>query len=340
MAEDTPPLLESEALDDLPLAITRAVEEVESKQEAAPQTAPSTTPAYEGQPRNADGTYGSKGVPSAPAPAPSAPTTGSPAAPASPPEEAPATWKPEVKALWARVPPEVRNEVTRREREADTAMRSAAERTRAASAVMAEFEPYAEILHQEGATPIAAIRTLLQTAYALRAASPEYKKAIFIQLAHQYDVDLASGFDENLAVAQGRLTQHDIAERERAAYYANEQARQADEVIGQFRSLPGHEHFDKVRPIMGQLLNTGTCQTLEQAYQQAIVLHPDLRDYVVNLRAQQIIKHQQAEQAKRRNASSSVGGSLGGYNGGGNAASPGGSLRDSLNAAYDRLNGG
>jgi hypothetical protein len=364
--DNTPP--SSAPADDLPLAITRAVEQVEARNAdpaAAPATAPRHTSSTDGpagsaptsQPRDSNGQFAPKdapayGQPSVPPSQPAAPSTGSPGEPAATlptattppgaatPEAPPNSWKPEARAKWDKLDPEVRGEIARRERDIESGMRNAAERSRVASAVMAEFEPYSEVLQAEGATPVQAMRTLLQTAYALRSAGPEYRKTIFLQLAQQYNVDLTTGINGELAHAQAALSQHDIASREAAAQYESQQHQAAANVIAQFKSMPGHEHFETVKEIMGNLIATGTVNDLETAYQQAMILHPQTSQHIVNARAAQLARQQSEDEARRRAAASSVGGSLGGFSppatGPGSNGQPN-DIRAHLNAAVDRL---
>jgi len=217
-------------------------------------------------------------------------------------------------------------------------MRAATDRVRVANAVMAEFEPYAEILQSEGATPVQAMRTLLQTAYALRSGGPEYKKAVFLQLAQQYGVDLTTGINGELAVAQGHLSHQDIQNRERQAAYEMQQQQEAERVLTAFANSPGHEHYHTVKEVMGHLIATGTVNDLETAYQQACILHPQTSQALVNQRAEAIAKQRAEEEAKRRAAASSVGSSLGGYTAPAPAGAPGSNdIRSHLAAAADRV---
>lgn len=359
--DNTPPTDNTKPADDLPLAITRAVETVEAREAGnEPPVAPSH-PATS-QPRNADGQFAPKPAPTPPTDAPSVasqpgPATGapgavSPSAPgatgAAPPvdpnslENAPASWKDGTKAKWATLDNEVRGEIMRRERETDYAMRGAAERARAASAVLDEFMPYQEILQQEGASPVAAIRTLLQTAYALRTSGPEYRKAIFLDLAQQYGVDLTQGINQELAAAQARLAQHDIDGRTSAVMQEQEQVARASAVLSQFAAT--HEHFEKVRGIMGNLMQAVPGLDLEDAYQRALVFHPDTSKMLIQQEARKLAEAQNTD-ARRRAAASSVG------NTGGFAAGPPGSpqpsnpgnrkddLRATISDALDRVGG-
>jgi hypothetical protein len=345
---------------DLPMAITRAIESVERGEPVpgAPATgnshpaeptppgsaAEGATPTRE-QPRDGSGKF-------APTPAPVAPTEKPSVAPAEPaPGEvaiatqpaavatpdplaaAPASWREEAKAKWEKLPTEARAEVYRREREIDRALDSSAERAKAAAAVLEEFAPYAEILQAENVAPTDAIRTLLQTAYALRSSGPEYRKTIFLDLARQYGVDLTTGLNSAQAEAEARASHYDIAMRQQRAVQEQEQQGRAEQVIHQFAAT--HEHFPVVREIMGNLLATGVCGDLETAYQQAMVLSPQMRPMLIEAEARRFAQ----EDARRRAAASSVTGAPGGFSSGGAGAPDADArtdLRGAIAAAMDR----
>jgi hypothetical protein len=347
---------------DLPMAITRAIESVERGEPVpgAPATgnsrpvdpAPADSAAVGAtptqQPRDGSGKFAPKPAPAAPtdkpsvapaeAPPAAAPDTATATQPAAiatpdPLAAAPASWREEAKAKWEKLPSEARAEVYRREREIDRALDASAERAKAASAVLDEFAPYAEILQAEGASPTDAIRTLLQTAYALRSSGPEYRKTIFLDLARQYGVDLTTGLNSAQAEAEARAANYDIAMRHQRAAQDQQQMAYAEQILHQFAAT--HEHFPVVREIMGNLMATGVCADLETAYQQAVVLSPQLRPMLIEAEARKFAQ----EDARRRAAASSVTGAPGGFSSGGAGAPSTDAktdLRGAIAAAMDR----
>lgn len=210
--------------------------------------------------------------------------TAKPAPEAAPPEphadevmaKAPSSWKPDKAPLWDKVAPEARAYIHERERELQTGFQQAAQVRQVAESILSEFQPYESILREEGATPAQAMRTLLQTAYALRSAQPEYRKAIFLQLAQQYGVDMSSGFDPNLANTQGELSRLQIERMEQQTRAQASQQSEMTGLINQFASQPEHEFFPKVREIMGRIISAGLAPDLESAYQQAVRLSPEV----------------------------------------------------------------
>lgn len=349
---------------DLPLAITKAVEAVEAQQANAtpspvpPAPSPSdqgdTPPSTSGEaggthpedaarPRDSSGRFAPKPIPGAPAPEPSVDGQ-APAAPeggGSPGElPPPASWRAPLKEKWGTIDPEVKAEIARREAEINHGLAASAHRAKAAQVVLQEFEPYAEVLQAEGVTPAAAMRTLLQTAYALRSSGPEHRKAIFLDLAQQYGVDLSSGINSGQAQAEARAFQADIGMRTIQTQQESQAIEYATNVLTQFASMPGHEHFNDVREIMGNLMATGVCGDLETAYQQAVVLHPNLRQKLIDAEIARRTAAQ-AQDTARRNAASITGSTPGsvGVTVPPTGGKPG-SIRASVEEAFERATRG
>src|SRR6185369_5222595 len=153
----------------------------------------------DGRKRDAQGRFAPK---EGSAPDAAAQPTGKPDAAAIPPapgvaaptpqfDAPPQSWKQEMRPLYEKVPPELRPYLHQREQELQHGFEAVAKRGNVAEAVLNEFVPYADQLQSEGATPITAMRTLLSTAHQLKTGGPEYRKAINLSLAQQYNVDLS-----------------------------------------------------------------------------------------------------------------------------------------------------
>jgi hypothetical protein len=252
-------------------------------------------------------------APTAPGTPPADATPAPGAAPVKPEDQAPASWKAEQKAHWEKIPGEVRGYIHERERQLQAGFQQVAQRANVAEAVLNEFQPYAETLQAEGATPVSAIRTLLQTAHALRTAGPEYKKAILYSLAEQYGVDLSSGLNPDLARAQAEAT---MLSTERLYGQTAQQMAMQQQVASQFYAFandPANEFFPQVREIMGHLIANNVAQDLPGAYQMALGMHPEVRNILMQRHAAAL--RQQNEQAASV-ANLSVAGAPGGGSGG------------------------
>ena len=263
-------------------------------------------------------------VADAPTPAP-ADAAATPAA-TDPFTEAPQSWAVEQRTHWEKVPPEVRGYLHQREGELQQGFQKVAQRGNVAEAVLGEFAPYAEVLQAEGATPITAMRTLLQTAHALRTGGTEYRKAIIMSLAQQYGVDLGSEYNPALAQAQAEAQALSTEKMYGQTINRVAEENQVRQQFDAFANDPRNEFFGTVRGIMGNLITAGVAQDLSTAYQMALGMHPEVRQELMGREMQA----REAAQRKAAVASMSVSGSPSG------AAAPSkdshSSLRDTIAA--------
>ncbi len=132
--------------------------------------------------------------------APPAPGAAAPATPAKPAAEkpegeeqeagrqparadrAPQSWKPEARALWAKLPPEfvpVKAEVVRLERERETVLRESSSARQLSSTFMEVVRPYEGFIRAAGHTPMQSVAELMKTAAALRTL-PDWDRAVLV----------------------------------------------------------------------------------------------------------------------------------------------------------------
>jgi len=264
----------------------------------------------------------------------------------------PNSWKAEHKAKWDALPVDVRQYITEREQQIHQGMTRADDDRTFGKSMKDVVSPYMAVIQAEGSNPHEAVKSLLNTAYVLRTAQPAQKVELFANLMQQYSIhpqDLfnrlqggAPRIDPQVSALQQRLDQ---IEQERQAEIQSRQQTEIQEAHGTidaFASQPGHEHFDKVRFVMGVFLRDGVAKDMEDAYQRAVYADPDLRSTM-------LAANSQSEQAKRvadaqakaeaaRRAGSSVSGSPG-------TASPAAaknerSLREELEAAFQSASNG
>jgi hypothetical protein len=250
--------------------------------------------------------------------------------PTKPEDAVPASWSKEVKPLWDKIPPEVRQVIHKREAELQQGFNSVAQKANVASAVLNEFQPYAEVLQKEGATPVTAIRTLLQTAHALRTGDAEYRKAIIQSLAHQYGVDLQAPINSELAAAQATAAQLNTEKMYGRVQSEQQMTAELTNEMNAFANDPVNEFFPYVRTAMGQLIGQGIAQNLRQAYDMSVGIVPEVRAEIVRREAaSQLNAHQRTNAANM-----SVTGVPGGR-GMAPAANGDETLRDTITRAFE-----
>jgi hypothetical protein len=298
-------------------ALTAALERQELVPPAAAPAAPVSRPAESvdkaaAEPgrtdgRDAFGRFAPKaGEPNQPIPTPSPQIPA--AAPAAP--DAPASWRDDIKPLYAGLPEPMKAYVHQRENELQQGFQKVAQRAGVAEAVLGEFAPYEAILSAEKANPVEAIRTLLQTAHALRTGGPEYKKAIILGLVQQYGVDMSTELNPNAARTEAQLAQ---LQNERMYGQANAQSQMTREIQTEYEAFandPVNEFFPQVRQIMGGLVGQGYAKSLREAYDMAIGMHPEVRQKVWERAAQANVNAPRKRAAANMSVSNSPNGNM------------------------------
>lgn len=237
------------------------------------------------------------------------------------PLKAPSSWKPDAQAAWLKAArgeiltsDEARlfaKEAERREGDYHRGIQEYkphSERARQYDQIIA---PYQATLKQLNIDAPTAIAKLLQTDYTLRTADPTTKAAYIRQLATQYGVDLEQSPQVD-PYTQQLLMENQRLQQERMLWQNNNQIQENEQVghtLTEFGS--GNPHFDAVRNDMADLLEAGKAKTLDEAYEKAVWLNPDVRKSLIeNERAEALRKVEADRQAQRaKSAAVSVKGS-------------------------------
>lgn len=292
---------------------TPAAEAAESSAPAAPE-APQAAAKPVAQPK-----------PGQPATAPTEPVqaTETPAAPKQADIRAPQSWRPGAREQWAKLPPEVQQEVVRREGEVQRLLQESSEHRKVAQSFQQVVSPYMGMIQAEGQDPVKAVAGLLQTAAALRTAPPAHKAQLVAQIIDGYGVPLEA-INAVLAgqappAAEAQPQQFDPNQllqqaEQRIMQRFSQQAQQsrvsgATRQVQEFISSGKAEFFEDVRPQMKALLAAAAEDkvelSLEEAYNRAVWSNPELRKVLQQReQAAQATATQAATQRATRAASS------------------------------------
>lgn len=228
---------------------------------------------------------------------------------------------PAIKGKWNDLPPDVREEIVKRDREVhQTFTRFDEERNfgKAVKAVVAPFEP---LIRSLGAEPAQAIDYLLKADYQLRMGSPEQKRAMFMKVAQDYGINIGDAPQQQAQVDSAVETAlQRIARLEAELNNANNVRRETEQAeiaqsIEAFASDPEHVYFEQVKPEMAALLQAGQAWSLKEAYDKAVWANPETRALHLEAtrreedRKRTAAAREQAEKARR--ASPSVTGAPG-----------------------------
>ena len=263
---------------------------------------------------------------------------------------APESWKLGARERWNDIPEEARNEILRREQETNQVLQESAKARRVTGQLYNTVSPYMPMLNEQNATPVQAIQTAFKTMSALAIGNPQTKAQTIAGLIGNYNVDIraldsilagdkptaqtqiATMIDKKLAP----LTQHMNQQNQQATQQQNTQQQQMDQELRQFAQ--SHEFFSELRGNMAHIMNmatdNGVSITMEQAYNKAAELHPEVSKVLAS-RNKQTGKADKRNIRKKKDAASSIKG-----NKRGDAKAKSTSLRGDLADAFDQVENG
>lgn len=282
-------------------------------------------------------------------------------------DRAPQSWKGEARNQWNELPLAARQEIIRRERAVDAAMRESAGAREFSVGFQRMVQPYMERLNQAG-NPIHGIKLLLEADRALSKGSQQEKAQMVGKLIADYGVNvetldqvlsqapnlavagspmvdvLRSELDKRLAPITSFINQRTAADL--SAQEHQEQTLEA-ELIAMSKDTTKYEFFNEVMDDMADLMDMyarkGLALTPQQAYSKAIMIHPEISQ-IVKAREEDTQKRELAkkmnEQALKAKAGSvSVSGAPLGKPTTQISGNPG-DLRGTLVAAFDQVANG
>lgn len=238
--------------------------------------------------------------------------------------KAPASWKPAARERWAALPTEVQQETIRRERETQQALQESSEARKNWGSFQQAVAPYQGMIQAEGSDPVRAAANLFQTAAALRTAPAPAKAQIVANLVRTFGIDIqmldqalsGQGPQQGQGQPQGQPQQFrdprfdelmqrlQNGERQRQETMTQQNAREVEE----FGS--GAEFFDDVRQEMADILEVaarrGVAMSLDDAYNRAVKLHPDVSEVMAQREKAKAATASQATTQRARAAASSV----------------------------------
>lgn len=316
---------------------TESTTTTESTPAATPAAAPTPAPAP------AETTGAATPAP-APAPAEGTPTEGSPTpsgiteasgepkpgttTPAPGPNDylakPPGTWTPEAREHWNTLPPQVREQVWKRDREASRALTISTQARKFQDEFQQTIQPYMGFIAAEQSTPIRAVQNLMQTAAVLRVGTPQQKVQVVAEVIKNFGIDLRA-LDELLADGQVRqadpqtLVQQAVAQAVAPLQQAfQQQLRQTEAAVEAevehdlvaFASDPKHEFYNDVREVMADIMEVaqrrGVRMGLTEAYERATLMVEPVRRVIEQRKTTQSAQQAHQAAAAARNASVSI----------------------------------
>ena len=260
---------------------------------------------------------------------------GQPAAIPAPPQpgvfNAPASWSPTAREVWKTLPAAAQAEIVRREGDMARYVNEMAPARNIAERFTQTIQPFLGTIQQEGVDPLTAVRNLMQVTQTLRQGTQYEKARTVADIVKVYGVDIGTLDSALVGVAppEGQAGVPDsqyvqqLVQQQLAPLYQAAQARQqavvqqaegeAQSELGAFASDPKNEFFEDLRHEMADIIELGEKHgrnvTLEQAYERAAMLHPEVSK-VMLARQQGVNARTLTQNAQRaRSATVSVRGS-------------------------------
>lgn len=257
--------------------------------------------------------------------------------------QAPQSWGATVKAEWANLSEPVRAEILKRENDMHQAMTRHDGDLRLGREMKDVVTPYLAQINAEGGTPVTAVASLLNSAHILRTGSAEAKKALILNTAKQFGVDLGVGEEEYVDPTIASLKQQIDELRQMANPQAIEsrlteryESSKVQADIAAFASDPAHVHFETVKPLMASILGAGQAKDLKEAYDMACMANPQIRSTLQAAQHAELEAKRKQELANKKRAASSVTGSPA-IPSNSKTTNPKSSPQDDLRAAWDEL---
>ena len=246
---------------------------------------------------------------------------------------------------WANTPEPVRKEIAKRERDFAVGIQKYAENAKRAEAMDRTLAPYQQLFAMNGGAA-QFMPGLMQTASVLQMGAPAQKAQMVADLIKQFGVDIGtldsllvgeapppevqqqSAVQQAVQQAVAPYQQHMNQIRQQQQYAMQQEQQQVASEVQQFAQTPENEFYHDVKMEMADILdlaaNRGREMSMQEAYDQACQLNPQIRQILQGRQSQQSVQ-------QKRKAGSSIHGTLGGD---GSSSAPD-SMRNAIEMAWE-----
>jgi hypothetical protein len=211
-------------------------------------------------------------------------------------KRAPASWKKDYHDVWQTADPRMQEYAWQREEQMRKGVEPLISKAQFADQINEVVNPYLQTIQGMGLDTPKAIKALLEADQMLRTSNGQEKLQLFGRLAQQYGVNLnevnfPQGVDPTIYALQNELNN---VRGEVNGWKQQQEQAQNQQLLSEIEKFSSKaEHFEEARPTMIQLLQSGVAQTLEDAYEKAVRLDPELFDSV------QVSRQAELDNAKR-----------------------------------------
>lgn len=227
----------------------------------------------------------------------------------------PASWAKANEEVWKGLTPAARDLVLKREADGEKGVAALKATYEPYKALEAAIKPHEALLASMGKTPVQGVLSLIEAHQKL--AGPN-KYQHLLEIAQNYGIDVARMFApqgqrpgqvpwiDNL-VNEVRSLRAEREADKRAKVQATE--KELTSQIEKFSKAEGREDFETLKPVMAQLLTSGVAEGLDDAYDKAARLNPDIftkMEAKAKASAEEKVRAETAKKAAAVNVKSSV----------------------------------
>ena len=268
--------------------------------------------------------------------------------------KAPIDWTPKQREDWSKIPKHLQEKVISREKEMAATMQETAVARQTHQQMSQLAQTYGSVLGADGyKNPMDAVAGTFQAISKLRMGSESSKAQAMAELIQHYGIDINAldsalvgsapdqGTQQNQQLEQmieqrmAPVNQYMQQQHQQQQFQQQQQKQEADTAVIGFSQ--NAEFINDVRGDMADLLDMaakrGTSLTLQQAYDKACAIHPEISQVVQQRQQQQQLMGNNNTIAGKRNAASSISGRKGGLPAGNSNMS----MRDQISASWDNL---
>lgn len=236
----------------------------------------------------------------------------------------PASWTPQAREEWGALSPRIKQEIHRREYEAQRVVQEGAQNRQFIQAFENIVRPYEMFIRADKSTPLGAVQNLMSTAAGLRMGTPGQKADLVAGIIRNFGIDVAmldTLLANNLGAgingpANGMQMQpqqqpQEFRDPRFDAFLAEQERRESADMAQQLASFAqGHEFYHDVAATMADIVEVRSKQgqpiDLEKIYEQACKLDEGVSTILSQRSTAQKSNDRSAAVLRAKRAASSV----------------------------------
>ena len=249
----------------------------------------------------------------------------------------PASWKKEYHDAWKTADPRLQEYAFQREEQMRRGVEPLLTKAQFADQMQEAISPFMNTIRGLGVAPHQAVRKLMEADHVLRTSSPDQTLQLLTNLARDYGVDLTGAnpvpMDQTYQQLMNELRN---VKGEVMTWKEQQEHAQNQSLLNEINGFASKaEYFEEARPTMIKMLNSGFAESLQDAYDKAIRLDPDLFDKVQQAQQAAQSQHRMIEANKAAKAARSAAVSVRSSTPGTNTAPKAQDRRSLLEAAFN-----